>query len=170
MTAEQWLTDLGAKARMATPGPWFSTCTETLVPCVHAVPGKKPSNVGICVASENFDAINECNMDYIAAANPSAVLRLVGMVRSMAEYCAERGCPHGCPAEQALPLEECASCWIAHVCNVTQTEMSKDEPIICDGVKVADTADIDEILRLRAEVERLLADIFPVPKQGKLVS
>lgn len=98
--AEQWLADLEAKAKAAVV------------------------NWDKMYGDESDEAVNQlaATLDYIAAANPTAVLRLVGMVRWLVKYLAERDCPHACPIEQAPPLEECSSCWLTHVCNVTESE------------------------------------------------
>ena len=95
MTTEQWLTDLEAKAKAAVAN-WEKKYGD-----------------------ESDEAITQlaASMGYIDAANPAAVLRLVGMVRAFAAHCAELGCPHRCPISDAPSLEECASCWITHVHN-----------------------------------------------------
>ena len=81
--AEQWLADLEAKAKAATPGPWQ--------------PGEI-LEIGT-VRQANGHILADCrlqlddgvkNSRFIAAANPVAVLRLVNMVRWLAEGCDER--------------------------------------------------------------------------------
>lgn len=75
--AEQWLADLEGKAKAATPGPWQ--------------PGEI-LEIGT-VRQANGHILADCrlqlddgvkNSRFIAAANPVAVLRLVGMVRFLA--------------------------------------------------------------------------------------
>ena len=128
MTADEWLTDLEAKAKAATPGAWHiieadderfmsvdyvATTPEDATPeNVIAVTLLQSPRVA-CIADEKWDE----NAAFIAAANPAAVLRLVGMVRAFAAHCAELGCPHRCPSSDAPSLEECTSCWITHVYN-----------------------------------------------------
>lgn len=77
MTAEQWLADLEAKAKAATPGPWQ--------------PGEI-LEIGT-VRQANGHILADCrlqlddgvkNSRFIAAANPAAVLRLTAMVRFLA--------------------------------------------------------------------------------------
>lgn len=64
MTTEQWLTDLEAKAKAAVAN-WEKKYGD-----------------------ESDEAITQlaASMDYIDAANPSAVLRLVALVRIMADW------------------------------------------------------------------------------------
>lgn len=99
MTAEQWLADMEAKAKAATPGAWhiIETDDERFMSAVYvattpedATPGETPENViavtllqsprVACIADEKWDE----NTTFIAAANPATVLRLVGMVRFLA--------------------------------------------------------------------------------------
>lgn len=96
MTAEQWLADLEAKAKAATPGAWhiieadderFMSAVYVATTPEDATPGETPENViavtllqsprVACIADEKWDE----NATFIAAANPATVLRLVGMVR-----------------------------------------------------------------------------------------
>lgn len=87
--AEQWLADLEAKAKAATPGPWQ--------------PGEI-LEIGT-VRQANGHILADCrlqlddgvkNSRFIAAANPATVLRLVNMVRWLAEGC-------DCDADTCLP-------------------------------------------------------------------
>lgn len=99
MTIEQWLADLEAKAKAATPGAWhiIEADDERLMSAVYvattpedATPGETPENViavtllqsprVACIADEKWDE----NAAFIAAADPAAVLRLVAMVRWLA--------------------------------------------------------------------------------------
>ena len=98
-TAEQWLADLEAKAKAATPGAWhiieadderFMSAVYVATTPEDATPGETPENViavtllqsprVACIADEKWDE----NTAFIAAANPATVLRLVAMVRFLA--------------------------------------------------------------------------------------
>lgn len=100
MTADEWLADMEAKAKAATPGAWhiIETDDERFMSAVYvattpedATPGETPENViavtllqsprVACIADEKWDE----NTTFIAAANPATVLRLVGMVRWLAD-------------------------------------------------------------------------------------
>lgn len=99
MTADEWLADLEAKAKAATPGAWhiieadderFMSAVYVVTTPEDATPGEKPENViavtllqsppVACIADEKWDE----NTAFIAAANPATVLRLVAMVRFLA--------------------------------------------------------------------------------------
>ena len=99
MTAEQWLADLEAKAKAATPGAWhiieadderFMSAVYVATTPEDATPGETPENViavtllqsprVACISDEKWDE----NTAFIAAANPATVLRLVAMVRFLA--------------------------------------------------------------------------------------
>lgn len=99
MTAEQWLADLEAKAKAATPGNRYVVETDDNR-CMSAVyvattpedaaPGEKPENViavtllqsppVACISDMKWDE----NAALIAATDPATVLRLVAMVRWLA--------------------------------------------------------------------------------------
>lgn len=83
-TAEQWLADLEAKARMATHG---SHTQVKIAGCPHLRIG---SQYMPCTGWHKDD------LAYFSAANPAAVLRLVAMVRWLAEGC-------DCDADTCLP-------------------------------------------------------------------
>lgn len=74
MTVEQWLTDLEDKAKFATPGPWVMDGVYPIYSVGRG--GLKDKTIGH--VQRQWDG------DFIAAANPAAVLRLVGMVRWLA--------------------------------------------------------------------------------------
>lgn len=74
MTAEQWLADLEAKAKAATPGPWVMDGVYPIYSIGRG--GLKDKTIGH--AQRQWDG------DFISAANPATVLRLVGMVRFLA--------------------------------------------------------------------------------------
>ncbi len=77
MTAEQWLADLEARAKAATPGPWeIGVCLD-----MGTVRQRDGSILADCRLTTD-DGIH--NAAFIAAANPATVLRLVGMVRWLA--------------------------------------------------------------------------------------
>lgn len=97
--AEQWLADMEAKAKAATPGAWhiieadderFMSAVYVATTPEDATPGETPENViavtllqsprVACIADEKWDE----NATFIAAANPATVLRLVAMVRWLA--------------------------------------------------------------------------------------
>lgn len=97
--AEQWLADMEAKAKAATPGAWhiieadderFMSAVYVATTPEDATPGETPENViavtllqsprVACIADEKWDE----NTAFIAAANPATVLRLVAMVRFLA--------------------------------------------------------------------------------------
>lgn len=78
--AEQWLADLEAKAKAATPGPWVMDGVYPIYSIGRG--GLKDKTIGH--AQRQWDG------DFISAANPVAVLRLVNMVRWLAEGCDER--------------------------------------------------------------------------------
>lgn len=74
MTAEQWLADLEAKAKAATPGPWkIGACLD-----MGTVRQRDGSILADCRLTTD-DGIH--NAAFISSANPAAVLRLVNMVR-----------------------------------------------------------------------------------------
>ena len=75
MTAEQWLADLEAKAKAATPGPWVMDGVYPIYSIGRG--GLKDKTIGH--AQRQWDG------DFISAANPATVLRLVGMVRWLAD-------------------------------------------------------------------------------------
>ena len=74
MTAEQWLADLEAKAKAATPGPWVMDGVYPIYSIGRG--GLKDKTIG--------NAQRQWDGDFISAANPATVLRLVGMVRWLA--------------------------------------------------------------------------------------
>ena len=74
MTAEQWLSDLEAKAKAATPGPWVMDGVYPIYSIGRG--GLKDKTIGH--AQRQWDG------DFISAANLAAVLRLVNMVRFLA--------------------------------------------------------------------------------------
>lgn len=74
MNATEWLADLEAKADAATPGPWKR---------------KNHANTDIVSISTKFfvlrdGIIDNCNADFIAAANPDTVKKLVMMIEHLA--------------------------------------------------------------------------------------
>lgn len=73
--AEQFLADLEAKAKAATPGPWVMAGAYPIYSIGRG--GLKDKTIGH--AQRQWDG------DFIAAANPAAVLRLVAMVRWLAD-------------------------------------------------------------------------------------
>lgn len=94
--AEQWLADMEAKAKAATPGAWhiieadderFMSAVYVATTPEDATPGETPENViavtllqsprVACIADEKWDE----NTAFITAANPATVLRLVAMLR-----------------------------------------------------------------------------------------
>ena len=111
--AEQWLADLEGKAKAATPGPWQ--------------PGEI-LEIGT-VRQANGHILADCrlqlddgvkNSRFIAAANPAVVLRLVNMMRWLADNipgvvrpCA--GCSRKCFLGDITKCEgdSGAECWIA---------------------------------------------------------
>lgn len=111
MTAEQWLADLEAKAKAATPGPWLfenQGCTGPIL--------GYGDDVVYCACR----ILKPRDAEYIAAANPATVLRLVGMVRWLADNipgvvrpCA--GCSRKCFLGDITKCEgdADAECWIA---------------------------------------------------------
>lgn len=74
---EQWLGDLEDKAKFATPGPWVMDGVYPIYSVGRG--GLKDKTIGH--VQRQWDG------DFIAAANPAAVLRLVGMVRHLAAGC-----------------------------------------------------------------------------------
>lgn len=96
-TAEQWLADLEAKARMATHG---SHTQVKIAGCPHLRIG---SQYMPCTGWHKDD------LAYFSAANPAAVLRLVGMVRWLALNCT---CP---PRVTSLACTKpsCTACRLA---------------------------------------------------------
>lgn len=78
--AEQWLADLEAKAKAATPGPWVMDGVYPIYSIGRG--GLKDKTIGH--AQRQWDG------DFISAANPATVLRLVAMVRWLAAGCDER--------------------------------------------------------------------------------
>lgn len=97
--AEQWLADMEAKAKAATPGAWhiieadderFMSAVYVATTPEDATPGETPENViavtllqsprVACIADEKWDE----NATFISSANPATVLRLVAMVRFLA--------------------------------------------------------------------------------------
>lgn len=116
MTTEHWLTDLEAKAMAATPGPWANTDTVTDMFEVEPsdwwnIYAKFPGEDCPCIpimqmialaTEEEMSQAREDhfrkklpmrdpgqsgkNARFVAVANPSAVLRLVALVRIMADW------------------------------------------------------------------------------------
>ena len=74
--AEQWLADLEAKARDAEQGDWKPVIKEFF--------GDVSSDVEVNNGTVAYD-LNPDDAAFIAAANPATVLRLVGMVRWLAD-------------------------------------------------------------------------------------
>lgn len=77
--AEQWLADLEAKAKAATPGPW-----KMKKDCDESAHMQVWDSAGVVCETPlyGFEYPEQWeNGRFIAAANPAAVLRLVGMVR-----------------------------------------------------------------------------------------
>lgn len=80
--AEQFLTDLEDKAKAATPGPW-----EMKKDCDESAHMQVWDSAGVVCETPlyGFEYPEQWeNGRFIAAANPAAVLRLVGMVRWLA--------------------------------------------------------------------------------------
>lgn len=80
---EQWLVDLEARAKAATPGPW-----EMKKDCDESDHMQVWDFVGVVCETPlyGFEYPEQWENGYfIAAANPAAVLRLVAMVRWMAD-------------------------------------------------------------------------------------
>lgn len=73
--AEQWLSDLEAKAQEAEQGEWKAITKEFF--------GDVSSEVEVSSGTVAYD-LNPDDAAFIAAANPATVLRLVGMVRFLA--------------------------------------------------------------------------------------
>lgn len=87
--AEQWLADLEARAKAATPGPWkIGACLD-----MGTVRQRDGSILADCRLTTD-DGIH--NAAFISSANPATVLRLVAMVRWLAEGC-------DCDADTCLP-------------------------------------------------------------------
>lgn len=143
MTAEQWLADLEDKAMAATPGNRYVVETDDNR-CMSAVyvattpedaaPGEKPENViavtllqsppVACISDMKWDE----NAALIAATDPATVLRLVGMVRWLADNipgvvrpCA--GYSRKCFLGDITKCEgdSDAECWIAAAYIATET-------------------------------------------------
>lgn len=77
MTAEQWLADMEAKAKAATPGPWeIGVCLDR-----RMIRQRDGSILAYCRLTTDDDIHNAA---FISSANPATVLRLVGMVRFLA--------------------------------------------------------------------------------------
>lgn len=98
MTAEQWLADLEAKAKASEQGEWKAVTNEFY--------GDVSSDVEVSCGTVACD-LHPDDAAFIAATNPEAVLRLVGMVRWLAAqrqellsgYCPEAmrvGCLGNC--------------------------------------------------------------------------
>lgn len=78
MTAEQWLADLEVKAKAATPGPWeIGVCLDR-----GMIRQRDGSILAYCRLTTDDDIHNAA---FISSANPATVLRLVGMVRWLAD-------------------------------------------------------------------------------------
>lgn len=145
MTADEWLTELEAKAKAATPGAWhiieadderFMSAVYVATTPEDATPGETPENViavtllqsprVACIADEKWDE----NAAFIVAANPAAVLRLVGMVRWLAGQS-----DYLCPPEKfrtidcSETLEElypCKCCWTKAAYAATEDRHDQD--------------------------------------------
>ena len=109
--AEQWLADLEAKAQEAEQGEWKAITKEFF--------GDVSSEVEVSSGTVAYD-LNPDDAAFIAAANPATVLRLVGMVRWLADNipgvvrpCA--GCSRKCFLGDITKCEgdSGAECWIA---------------------------------------------------------
>ena len=107
--AEQWLADLEAKAKAATPGPWVMDGVYPIYSIGRG--GLKDKTIGH--AQRQWDG------DFISAANPATVLRLVAMVRWLADNIPGVVCPcAGCSRKCFLGnISKCegdadAECWI----------------------------------------------------------
>ncbi len=121
MTAEQWLADLEAKAKAATPGPWkIGACLD-----MGTVRQRDGSILADCRLTTD-DGIH--NAAFISSANPATVLRLVGMVRWLADNipgvvrpCA--GYSRKCFLGDITKCEgdSDAECWIAAAYIATET-------------------------------------------------
>lgn len=85
--AEQFLADMEAKAKAATPGPWQSGVVLRRGYAATAILDSDGNNVTDMENSQFTRDEEELNAAFIAAANPAAVLRLVSMVRHLAVGC-----------------------------------------------------------------------------------
>lgn len=85
--AEQFLADLEAKAKAATPGPWKKGIAIRRGYGVTAILDNDGNTIADMEHSHFTENEEEYNAAFIAAANPAAVLRLVGMVRHLAVGC-----------------------------------------------------------------------------------
>lgn len=109
MNAIEWLSDLEKKADDATPGPW-----KRII----------PQGTDIASTSTRFfvimeGIIDEPNVDFIAAANPETVKRLVEMVKIAACLL---GCPHDderCPYDEDNTVT-CAQCKTKMIYDLTE--------------------------------------------------
>lgn len=107
MTAEQWLADLEAKARDAEQGDWKPVIKEFF--------GDVSSDVEVNSGTIAYD-LNPDDAAFIVAANPATVLRLVGMVRWLADNLQRRTCP-----DQTLSCEMgCQPCVLSAAYNATE--------------------------------------------------
>lgn len=116
MTAEQWLADLEAKAKAATPGPWVMDGVYPIYSIGRG--GLKDKTIGH--AQRQWDG------DFISAANPATVLRLVAMVRWLAGQ-GDYVCPPekfrtvDCPEVQGEEFCPCKRCWAEAAYIATET-------------------------------------------------
>ncbi|MCD7983389.1 MAG: ead/Ea22-like family protein [Desulfovibrio sp.] len=113
MDAEQWLADLEAKAKAATPGPWLfenQGCTGPIL--------GYGDDVVYCACR----ILKPRDAEYIAAANPATVLRLVGMVRWLADNLQRRTCPDQTPSCEV----GCQQCVIAAAYTATEERHDQD--------------------------------------------
>ncbi|EGW49599.1 hypothetical protein HMPREF1022_00112 [Desulfovibrio sp. 6_1_46AFAA] len=126
MTVEQWLADLEGKAKAATPGPWeIGVCLD--MGTVRQIDG---SILADCRLTTD-DGIH--NAAFISSADPTTVLRLVAMVRWLADCipdelrpCAgfSRKCSRG-------DITKCegdadAECWITAAYVATEDRHDQD--------------------------------------------
>ena len=118
MTAEQWLADLEAKAKAATPGPWeIGVCLDR-----GMIRQRDGSILAYCRLTTDDDNHNAA---FISSANPATVLRLVAMVRWLAGQ-GDYVCPPekfrtvDCPEVQREEFCPCKRCWAEAAYNATE--------------------------------------------------
>ena len=115
MTADEWLADLEDKAMAATPEPWkIGACLD-----MGTVRQRDGSILADCRLTTD-DGIH--NAAFISSANPATVLRLVAMVRWLADNLQRRTCPDQTPSCEV----GCQQCVIAAAYTATEERHDQD--------------------------------------------
>jgi len=101
MTDLKKLKELAGKA---TPGPWARTADMHEIVCETSLYDGQPGYISICEISQSV-----CDSEYIAAANPSAILELI---QRLEEAERQRDCPYQHRIGMA-PVALCSKCgWV----------------------------------------------------------